>query len=113
MVSVVTLVPGIILAVASARNGGGPEGMHAALGAVGLSLVVLAALGAAAGFGLLHQRAWSWPVAVVVCALQALVGLLRFALREPVAGPLLAVGMSGFALYYLFRLEVRAVFGRD
>jgi hypothetical protein len=110
MVSVVTLIPGLILTL---NSSGASAGVPAALGAIGLFLVALSLLGAAAGFGLLRRLAWSWPAAVVLCTLQALVGLLRFALHEPVAGPILAVLMSGFALAYLFRLQVRAVYGRD
>jgi hypothetical protein len=113
MISVATLMPGLVMTLTAPQVAAQTPGVEAAAQAVGLSLLVLAAVGVVCGFSLLRQRAWSWPGAVVVCALQAMVGLLRFAVHEPVLGPILAIGISGAALYYLFRRDVRAAFGRD
>jgi hypothetical protein len=113
MVAVATLVPGLIMALTGRVPDGASAGMQEPVAAVGLMVVALAAAGAVCGFGLIRMHGWAWPGGVVVCALQVMVGLLRFAIHEPVAGPVLTVGIGAFALYYLLKLEVRAAFGRD
>ena len=75
-----------------------------------LFLLGFGALALAVGLGLLRKQAWAWIAAMVLAGLWALGGLGSFARRD-VSGivPLVA---GGAAIWYLWRPEVRAHFGR-
>ena len=101
---------------------GGVAGFFAGLGVGGLALIV-ALITLAVGFGLLSGRGWAWTLAVVISVINAIVGILQVA---GVAISTLRIGVLGYgdfggaitlvislvALFYLYRPNVKAFFGK-
>jgi len=90
---------------------------------VGLVLVAVGVLGLATGYGLQHGDNWAWLITRLwasVCIIAGVVGAGLSLLSDSLTGQILAViiGSTGTAivaagvLWYLYRPDVKAAFGR-
>lgn len=87
------------------------SGVLAALG-IGLAifLLVLAAVDAAAAYGLWTRKRWGWYMAMVGAALGILQGLASLVSLEIVSA-ILGLGVSGFIAWYLLSPPIQRWFG--
>ncbi len=77
---------------------------------IGLFLCTLGILTAAASFGLLHGKRWSWYIAVSIFALQGIGDVLALALRKDFVKGGSGVVIAGIFLFFLLRPRTRLLF---
>ena len=82
----------------------------AVLGLNGAALI-LGILELVIGIGLWLLKPWAWSMAVIVFVLEAISRALGL-VSGPGLGPVLGLIVAGVILFYLFRPEVKAAFGR-
>lgn len=101
---------------------GGVAGFFAGLGLGGLTLII-ALVTLAVGFGLLGGASWAWTFAVVISVINSIIGIVQLMGVGISTLNLGVVGLGGFsgagtliislvALYYLYRPNVKAFFGK-
>jgi len=90
---------------------------------VGLALAAVGVLGVVTGIGLLQERNWAWLITRLWASLCIIVGLVSAGLSllgDTITSGILATILGGLVpaiaavvvLWYLYRPEVRAAFGR-
>ena len=90
---------------------------------VGLLLAAVGVLGLATGVGLLQERNWAWLLTRLWASLCIVVGLVSAGLSllgDTITGSILATILGGLVpavaaavvLWYIYRPDVRAAFGR-
>jgi uncharacterized membrane protein (DUF2068 family) len=75
--------------------------------------LVLSALTLAAGIGLWQLQPWARAFTIVVAALDIIFGLINlFAFHASAGAEIVRIVIAAIIIYYLFRPEVQAAFGR-
>jgi hypothetical protein len=94
-----SLVGGGVTATEDAATGGG-------LAMIGVFIAILGALNLIFGFGALALKPWAWKFGVGLQIFAILAGLVQ--LPNSIVG----IVINGLILYYLFRPNVKRIFGR-
>ena len=90
---------------------------------VGVVLIGIGILGVVTGFGLIRERNWAWLIARLWASLCIVVGVVGAALSllgdtltssivATIVGGLIPAVAAAVVLWYLYRPNVRAAFGR-
>lgn len=95
---------------------GAASAVGAALGTI-IALVVVIPLAIAVvqlvvGVGLWKLMPWSWMAAVVITAISAIFTVIGLISGGPPASNIITLVVDGIILWYLFRPDVKAAFGR-
>lgn len=100
------------LGAAGVRTGA-PITLYAGIGvAVSLWLLIMSILEIVFGAGTLGLRPWAWTIGVWWCYISAVGNLLSIFSRGNFFGALIGILVAIALLYYLFREDVRAAFGK-
>lgn len=78
---------------------------------VGIGILIVAAANLLVGFGFWGLQSWAWTVAVVVTILRLIGAVVGFFVGG-VAGGIFGLVIVVIILWYLFRPEVKAAFGK-
>jgi len=79
-------------------------------GAIALIFTIIAAVEFIMAWGLLGGKGWAWTLTIVLTFLAIALGLLS--LTSPSAFTLIGLAMNALIVYYLFRPNVKAFFGK-
>ena len=90
--------------------------LAAGLGAlIALAVVIpliIAVVQLIVGVGLLKLMPWAWMAAIVITAISAVFSLIGLISGGSTASNIITLVVDGIILWYLFRPDVKAVFGR-
>ena len=129
-VAVVAGIADIAAGVGNMAIGGGfwtdhgfGEKLDSVMTIIGAIVVAVGVLGLVTGFGLLRERNWAWLIARLWASLCVVVGLvsaglsflgdsLSSAIVATIAGALVPAIAAAVVLWYLYRPNVKAAFGR-
>ena len=111
IVAILMIINGIILIA----GGIGGVSVGAAMGIplIGAASGVLVALGIAAlivAWGLIKGKGWAWIVTVILSIISIIMSIIAIAGGN--FGAVINLVISGVILYYMYRPEVKAYFGR-
>ena len=110
-----------VLAVLAAISGLfgllGAFGIMALSGAfliIGLFLLVLSVAYLVFAWGAWTLQSWGWTLGVTLAAASIVLTLLQLVQNTtPIVSAIISIAISAVILYYLFRPEVKAAFGRS
>jgi hypothetical protein len=111
IVAILMIINGIILIAAGI--GGITVGAVMDIPLIGVSSGVLVALGIAAiivAWGLIKGKGWAWIVTVILSIISIIMSIIAIAGGN--FGSIINLVISGVILYYMYRPEVKAYFGR-
>ena len=111
IVAILMIINGIILIAAGI--GGITVGAAMDIPLIGVSSGVLVALGIAAiivAWGLIKGKGWAWIVTVILSIISIIMSIIAIAGGN--FGSIINLVISGVILYYMYRPEVKAYFGR-
>jgi hypothetical protein len=111
IVAILMIINGIILILTGA--GGIAVGAILDIPFIGVASGVLIALGIAAlvvAWGLIKGKVWAWIVTVILSIISIIMSIIAIAGGN--FGSIISLIINGVILYYMYRSEVKAYFGR-
>ena len=111
IVAILMIINGIILILTGA--GGIAVGAILDIAFIGVASGVLIALGIAAlvvAWGLIKGKGWAWIVTVILSIISIIMSIIAIAGGN--FGSIISLIINGVILYYMYRSEVKAYFGR-
>jgi hypothetical protein len=111
IVAILMIINGIILIAGGI--GGVSVGAVMGIPLIGAASGVLVALGIAAlivAWGLIKGKGWAWIVTVILSIISIIMSIIAIAGGN--FGAVINLVISGVILYYMYRPEVKAYFGR-
>jgi hypothetical protein len=111
IVAILMIINGVILIAAGLS--GITVGALMEIPLIGVSSGVLVALGVAAlivAWGLIKGKGWAWIVTVILSIISIIMSVIAIAGGN--FGSIINLIISGVILYYMYRPEVKAYFGR-
>jgi hypothetical protein len=118
IVAILMIINGIIL-IASGIFGVSTAGLLGAdlgslAGAIAATSSIVIALGVASliiAWGLLTGRGWAWIVTVIISIISIIMSIIAIATGN--FGSIISLIINGVILYYMYRPDVKAYFGRS
>ncbi|MGB0563721.1 MAG: hypothetical protein ACPGVO_18270 [Spirulinaceae cyanobacterium] len=94
----------------AAQGSAEAAGVGAAAFVIGIFVIALGLANLVVAYGLWNLKGWAWIVCVVLQGISVLSALVQ--LVNGAGGAVFSIVIAGVILYYLFRPNVKAAFGR-
>jgi uncharacterized membrane protein (DUF2068 family) len=72
--------------------------------ALGIAYLVMA-------YGLWKGKGWAWSISLILAGIGVIMGIV-YIIQDNLAGGIVSIIINGVIIYYLFRPNVKAFFGR-